>query len=501
MNALFASTSKEQTDGISQCITKLENGHLYTVGTPEGQTGHQLIRLDEVAVLKNGSELTYYIFTYPMPWHFLTKADQSHASWVMTHHHGLRWNDGMVPYRTAQRLISEVVGRESGAIVYVKGFEKGGFSRVKTLSRLIGSQLSKSTKKKHLCDRCLHYFPTSEKLSLHIVDCTTTNECAIILPNENDKWLSFRGHNKKERLLFVVYADLECILAKKTTDENMSRLKLRFVDSFKFLNTSLEKLVSYLDKSKLKIIRSEFSNLDAEDFDLLTRKGVFPYEYIDSVDKLNETSLPPRELFYSSLTDETASDDDYQHATNVWRRFCIETLCDYSDLYLKTNVLLLADVFENFRDTCIESYRLDPAYYYTLPGYTWDAMLKYTGIRFELLTDIDMVMFVERGVRGGLSQCSHRYAQANNKYNVSSYNPSEPSTYLIMYFDVNNLYGWAMSESLSYGESQWVDDIEHFDVMSVSSDSVIGYILKVDLAYPQSVHDAHIDLPFCPTRE
>ncbi|KYN27849.1 hypothetical protein ALC57_02745 [Trachymyrmex cornetzi] len=495
----------------------------------------------------------------------------------------------------------------------------------------------------------------------------------------NDKWLSFRGHNKKERLLFAVYADLECILAKKTTDENMSRfsyqhhkafslvlrvgyyvrcvydetmsiyksyrgedcvswfvkelydlahraktifdknmamaeftsnieceqfrnathchicerpfeegdlrvhdhchltgryrgpahsrcnlqyndtyvipiffhnltgydahfiikdiansfvgrvnllpitkekyisftkhvkdtanskwgmdcLKLRFVDSFKFLNTSLEKLVSYLDKNKSKIIRSEFSNLHAEDFDLLTRKGVFPYEYIDSVDKLNETSLPPRELFYSSLTDETASDDDYQHATNVWRRFCVETLGDYSDLYLKTDVLLLADVFENFRDTCIESYGLDPAYYYTLPGYTLDAMLKYTGIRFELLTDIDMVMFVERGVRGGLSQCSHRYAQANNKYNASSYDPSEPSTYL-MYFDMNNLYGWAMSESFPYGEFQWVDDIERFDVMSVSSDSVIGYILEVDLAYPQSVHDAHVDLPFCPIRE
>jgi len=130
----------------------------------------------------------------------------------------------------------------------------------------------------------------------------------------------------------------------------------------------------------------------------------------------------------------------------------------------------------------------------------WDAMLKHIGIRFELLTDIDMVMFVERSVRGGLSQCLYRYARANNKYNALSYNPSESSTYL-MYFDVNNLYGWAMSESLPYGEFQWVDDIERFDVMSVSSDSIIGYILKVDLAYPQSVYDAHADLPFCPTRE
>ena len=84
-------------------------------------------------------------------------------------------------------------------------------------------------------------------------------------------------------------------------------------------------------------------------------------------------------------------------------------------------MLLLANVFENFRDTCIENYGLDPTYYYTLPGYTWDAMLTYTGIRLELLTDIDIVMFMEHSIRGGLSQCSHRYARANNKYNVRSF--------------------------------------------------------------------------------
>ncbi|XP_011643986.1 uncharacterized protein LOC105431471 [Pogonomyrmex barbatus] len=167
-------------------------------------------------------------------------------------------------------------------------------------------------------------------------------------------------------------------------------VKLRFVDSFKFLNTSLEKVASYLDREKLRISRFEFSDLIAEDFELFTRKGIFPYEYIDSADKLLETELSPIEAFHSSLTGETVSVSDYEHARRVWERFRVRTLGEYSDLYLKTDVLLL-----------------------------------------------------ERGIRGGLSQCSNRYARANNQYE-SSYDSSQPS--YLMYYDVNNLYGWAMCE-------------------------------------------------------
>ena len=161
--------------------------------------------------------------------------------------------------------------------------------------------------------------------------------------------------------------------------------------------------MSYLDKDKLKIVRSEFCKLSMEDFDLLTRKGVFPYEYIDCVEKLQDTRLPPRELFFSSLTGDTVSESDYAHGVNVWQRFSIRTLGEYSDLYLKTDVLLLADIFENFRNSCITSYCLHPAHYYTLPSFTWDAMLKYTHVRFELLIDIDIIMFIKRGIRGDLN--------------------------------------------------------------------------------------------------
>jgi len=129
-------------------------------------------------------------------------------------------------------------------------------------------------------------------------------------------------------------------------------------------------------------MQREFCNLSAENFDLLTRKGVFPYEYIDCVEKLEDTCLPRRESFYSSLTGDTVSEINYAHAVNVWQWFTIRTLGEYSDLYLKTDVLLLADIFENFRDSCVSSCGLDPVYHYTLPGFTWNAMLKHTGINF-----------------------------------------------------------------------------------------------------------------------
>ena len=205
---------------------------------------------------------------------------------------------------------------------------------------------------------------------------------------------------------------------------------------------SLDSLVNNLPKD-------DFINLglcySGDKFNSLTRKGVYPYDYIDSFEKLKETKLPQKEKFYSRLDEKDISDEDYIHAQKVWEAFEIKSMEGYHNLYNKTDVLLLADVFENFSDICIKNYKLDPAHYYTAPGLAWDAALKITEVELELLSDIDMLMMFEGGIRGGVSMISNRYGKANNKYMGNNFDSSKPSKY-IQYLDANNLYGWAMSK-------------------------------------------------------
>ncbi|XP_054712885.1 uncharacterized protein LOC129222404 [Uloborus diversus] len=227
---------------------------------------------------------------------------------------------------------------------------------------------------------------------------------------------------------------------------------------------------------------------------LVIRKGVYPYDYMDTWEKCNETQLPSKEEFYSKLNESNISDEDYKHAQNVWKAFKIRDMGDYSDLYVKTDVLILTDIIENFRDVCLKTYKLDPCWYYTAPGLAWDAMLKITEVNLDLLTDYDMILMLEKGTRGGISQCCNRYAKANNKY-MKDYNKDKESNYL-MYLDANNLYGWAMSQYLPYGDFKWSQI--NIDVTQIPDDSDTGYILEVDLKYSKKLHKKHSDLPLAP---
>ena len=200
------------------------------------------------------------------------------------------------------------------------------------------------------------------------------------------------------------------------------------------------------------------------------------------------------------MNNEDISDSDYQHALNVWNTFQCKTIRDYHNLYLKSDVLLLADVFENFRKTCLKHYKLDPAHYFTSPGLAWDACLKQTGQELQLLHDYDMLMLFEKGIRGGITHISKRFAEANNKY-MSDYDPAKPSTF-IQYLDANNLYGCAMSQKLTTHGFKWLKDLTVEKVIKILNQRVTnrGYIFEVDLEYPEKLWESHNDYPIAPER-
>ena len=311
------------------------------------------------------------------------------------------------------------------------------------------------------------------------------------IPSTEEKYISFSKNIK--------VGEYYCSKFGKMIDVNF---EIRFLDSFKFLQTSLANLVSNLSADDFHNTKHVFK----KNVDLLTRKGVYPYDYVSSLDKLSETQLPPKEDFYSKLNDEDISDDDYHHAIKVWNTFGCKTIRDYHDLYLKSDVLLLADVLENFRKTCLCHYSLDPVHYYTSPGLAWDACLKETGQQLQLLHDYDMLMMIERGIRGGITHISKRYAEANNKY-MENYNPDEESSF-IQYLDANNLYGWAMTQNLPTHGFKWMENITKEKVMdilekanhSMSNFGSKGYIFEVDLEYPEKLWTSHNDYPLAPER-
>ncbi|CAH3028212.1 unnamed protein product, partial [Porites evermanni] len=365
---------------------------------------------------------------------------------------------------------------------------------------------------KHIIKGKPAFLPYQGSSYIKLPDWIIAKKAIVNIRNKDNKcfiWSVLRYLHPREKN-DCRFADLKKYENDLNTKGIAFPMKVKDINKFEKLNPDLPGINVFSNDGKtiypLREVKIELEIIVIlqNNTSLLTRKGVFPYDYVSSVDKLSEKQLPPKQGFYSKLYDEDISDEDYNHAIKVWNTFGCKTIRDYHDLYLKSDVMLLADVFENFRKTCLHHYKLDPAHYYSSPGLAWDACLKTTGQRLELLSDYDMLMMFERGIRGGITHISKRYAEANNKY-MKNYNPEKKSSF-IQYLDANNLYGWAMSQNLPTHGFKQITNITKEKVMKIlekTNDSMAntgkkGYVFEVDLEYPPDLWDLHNDYPLAP---
>jgi hypothetical protein len=321
--------------------------------------------------------------------------------------------------------------------------------------------------------------------------------------------------------------DIFCIPQDGEKFLSFSFSRLKFIDSLQFLNSSLEKLVDVMKKDQgvdnFKYLKHEFSRIcerfrvqpTADRLKLLLSKGVYPYDYMDSFDRFDEVALPPKEKFKSILDDSELSDEEYAHAQKIWVEFNIRNLGDYHDLYLITDVMLLTDVFQRFRQDALKDTGIEPLHYVSLPGYSLDVCYFKSAQDYDCLKQAivpfrvevfnngyyhqDMYLFCENAVRGGISMIPGRFAQANHKY-MLNYDPSKPSSF-IMYVDANNLYGWAMSQPMPIGNYRWHRDPSQFTeerILQLPDTDDIGYLFEVDLDIPVELHDKFRHYPLAP---
>ena len=216
---------------------------------------------------------------------------------------------------------------------------------------------------------------------------------------------------------------------------------------------------------------------------------------------LRKKHLPKKEEFFNDLTCQHITKDEYDFAQKVWDSFSCKTFQDYMEIYLLADCLLLCDVFENFISNCLQQYNIDPCYYFSAPHFTFDAFLRHSSLTLELLSDINQYLFIIKGIRGGMSMVSKRYAVTNNKY-VEGYNSSKSSSF-ILYLDANNLYGSTMQGYLPWKNFEWMSphQLNYDFIKGLEPEGEVGCIIQCSLEYPVALHDYHSDYPLAPVKK
>lgn len=361
-------------------------------------------------------------------------------------------------------------------------------------------------KKDKKCRDHLHLKPTENFIGIAHNSCNLNRSQInkkVILAFHNLS--SFDGHflirelckNFKVKIIPKSYEKYLCIAF-----DNML-----IIDTLAFLNSSLDELVQNLKtsgnfemnfKHTLKLFPTCNYSLDC-----LLQKGVFPYDYINHYRRLSEKELPGRKCFYNSIKKTHITEKEYSHAQNMFQLLNCKSIKDYLLHYLALDVTLLADVFQSFRILGHKLYNLDPANYMSLPGYSFDSMLLYSNVKIQLLPDIDMFLFLNNSLKGGVSGIiGERIAKANHKQ-MLNYNKNNPESHIYV-FDCNSLYPYCMRSKLPHSNFRFLSEnsIKKLDFTKISKNSTTGYILQLDLDYPQHLHNRrpHVNMPLAPEK-
>ena len=273
-----------------------------------------------------------------------------------------------------------------------------------------------------------------------------------------------------------------------------------FKDSYLFLDKSLDYLTGTINDHDRISLKQEFGE---ENYKLLTKKGIYPCDYFDKKEKYDEQKLPNHKHFKNKLNNKNISNEDYKHALNVFKTFECKDLLNYSRLYLKTDICHLADIFKKFSDFAYKTYELDPRHSYSLPGFSWQSMLKMTKIELELISDSDIFLFLMDTIRGGVCVVNKKHVIANNIYTRKVYYESSDKKVkkksktdnlnkFMLYVDANNLYGHSMSKPLPYKNFKWLNNL------TLDLNNLQTGIYEVDIEIPEELHDKFKDYPLCP---
>lgn len=373
----------------------------------------------------------------------------------------------------------------------------------------------KNSKECYVCGKSLskqkkirdhdHYLPRNNYRG---ASCNTCNlnrmDSRIKVPMFFHNGGRFDMHFLIQKLHTLSHGNINMIA--KTAENIMSMelfaKKIQILDSFNHLSSSLAAQVELIRQSDKKLKHTKkLINSDPTALEMVSRKGVFPYSYVTGIEILKSTkTLPTKQHFYDSLKETHVSDEDYKHAQKVWNHFSCKSLLDYMKVYLKADITLLADIMENYRRFFFKKFGLDPAHYISLPGLSYDCMLKYTGCEIGLIYDMEKYSFIKRSIRGGVAMIPHRLALANNPSIPEQYDSQKPITHLV-YIDCNSLYSSVMTKKLPAGNLLWKKVNTEWikkKIQTYQPTDDLGYLIECDLTYPPQIHDITADLPLAP---